>query len=70
MSRPFISKNPILFILAISLASKAFKDYNTVDNIFNIRALYCNYLILEWANYMLYMLIFRGLTLASPFRII
>jgi hypothetical protein len=41
------SQNLILFILAIRLANKAFKDYNTVDNIFNVRALRYNRLTLE-----------------------
>jgi hypothetical protein len=40
-------QNPILFILAIGLANRAFKDYNTVDNIFNVGAPCCNHLILE-----------------------
>ncbi|KAH8650345.1 hypothetical protein BGZ60DRAFT_421774, partial [Tricladium varicosporioides] len=41
-----ISQNLILFILAIGLANEAFKDYNTVDGIFDVGALRCNRLIL------------------------
>jgi hypothetical protein len=43
----FSSQNLILFILAIGLANRAFKDYNTVDNIFNVGASRCNRLTLE-----------------------
>lgn len=64
------SQNPILFILAIGLANGAFKDYNTVDDIFNVGALRCNRLILEWADHMLRVPIFRGPTPAGPFRTI
>jgi hypothetical protein len=41
------SQNLILFILAISLANGPFKDYNTVDDIFNVGAPRCNRLILD-----------------------
>ncbi len=64
------SQNPILFILAIGLANGAFKDYNTVDGIFNVGAPRCNRLILEWADHMLRVPIVRGLTPAGPFRTI
>ncbi len=39
------SQNPILFILAIALASGAIKDYETADGIFNLEALGYNYYI-------------------------
>lgn len=64
------SQNSILFILAIGLANRAFKDYNTVDDIFNIQAPCYNRLILKQANYMLRVSIFRGLTPAGSFRTI
>jgi hypothetical protein len=41
------SQNLILFILAIGLANRAFKNYNIVDNIFDVQALRSNRLILE-----------------------
>jgi hypothetical protein len=66
----FTLQNLILFILAISLINGAFKDYNTIDDIFNERASRYNRLILEWVDYMLHVLIIKGLTLASPFRMI
>ena len=40
-------QNPILFLVAIALASRAFKDYDTINEIFNLEALYYNRLILE-----------------------
>jgi hypothetical protein len=58
----YTSQNPILFVLAIALASGAFKDYKTVSDIFNLKALCFNRLILKWADYMLNVPIFRGLT--------
>jgi hypothetical protein len=66
----FTSQNPIPFILAIGLANGAFKDYNTVDDIFNVQAPCCNRLILEWADHMLRVPIFRGPTPAGSFRTI
>jgi len=41
------SQNPILFLITIALASRVFKDYDTVNEIFNLEALYYNRLILE-----------------------
>lgn len=38
-------QNPILFILAITLASGAIKDYETADGIFNLEALGYSYYI-------------------------
>jgi hypothetical protein len=43
----FTSQNLILFILAIRLANGAFKNYNTVDDIFDVQASRSNRLILE-----------------------
>ncbi|KAH6665220.1 hypothetical protein B0J14DRAFT_606723 [Halenospora varia] len=62
------SQNHILFILAIGLANGAFKNYNTVDVIFDVRAPRSNRLILEWADHMLRVPIFRDSTPADPFR--
>ena len=62
------SQNLILFILAIGLANGAFKNYNTVDDIFDVRAPRSNSLILEWADHMLRVPIFRDSTPADPFR--
>jgi hypothetical protein len=41
--------NPIIFLLAIALASNAFKHYQTDDEIFALEPLaYDDHLILEW----------------------
>ncbi len=40
-------QNPILFLIAMALASRVFKDYDTVDEIFNLEALHHNRLFLE-----------------------
>jgi len=41
--------NPIIFLLAITLASNAFKHYQTDDEIFALEPpMYDNHLILEW----------------------
>jgi hypothetical protein len=64
----FTSQNPIQFMLAIGLANGAFKDYNTVDVIFNVGAPRCKRLTLEWADHMLLVPIVRGPTSAGPFR--
>ena len=62
------SQNPVMFLVAMALASRAFKDYNTVHEIFNLEAPHYNRLILDWAAHILYMPIPRGLTSASLSR--
>jgi hypothetical protein len=52
------SQNPILFVLAIALASKAIKDYETADRVFNLEVLGYNHYILAWVDHMLRVPIF------------
>jgi len=45
--------NPILFILAITLASRVFSHYETANAIFDLEPLqYDDHWILEWADHM------------------
>lgn len=60
------SQNPILFLFAMSLVSRAFKDCDTVDEIFNLEIPHCNRLILEWATHMLQLPISKVLTYPGP----
>jgi hypothetical protein len=62
------SQNPILFILAIALASGAIKDYETADGIFNLEALGYNHYISAWVDHMLRVPIFRWPTYIGPTR--
>ena len=64
------SQNPILFLVAMALASRAFKDYDTVDEIFNLEAPHYNRLILEWATHMLQVPISKGPSYPGPTRAI
>jgi hypothetical protein len=41
------SQNPVVLLVAMALASRVFKDYDTVDEIFNLEAPHYNRLILE-----------------------
>jgi hypothetical protein len=52
----------------MALASRGFKDYGTVDEIFNLEAPYYNRLILEWAAHILRILTPRGPTDAGLSR--
>jgi hypothetical protein len=61
-------QNPILFILAIALASGAIKDYETAEGIFNLEALGYNHSILAWVDHMLCVPIFRWPTYVGPAR--
>ena len=62
------SQNPILFVLAIALASGAIKDYETADGIFNLEVLGYNPCISAWVDHMLCVPIFRWPTYVGPTR--
>ncbi|PVH69402.1 hypothetical protein DL98DRAFT_598689 [Cadophora sp. DSE1049] len=64
------SQNPILFLVAMSLASRAFKDCGTIDEIFNLEVPHYNRLILEWVTHMLQLPISKVPTYPGPTRAI
>ncbi|KAF4632837.1 hypothetical protein G7Y89_g5287 [Cudoniella acicularis] len=62
------SQNPILFVLAIALASGAIKDYETADGVFNLEVLGYNHYISVWVDHMLRVPIFRWPIYVGPTR--
>jgi len=59
--------NPILFILAIALASGAFKHYHTAEEVFAIEPpTYDDHWILEWADNMQDVPVFQAMSGGGP----
>jgi hypothetical protein len=59
--------NPILFILGIALASHAFKDYKTADEIFDLEPPeYNDHRILDWAKHMENVPVFQSAACNGP----
>lgn len=59
--------NPILFFLAIALASGAFKDYQTDDEIFALEPPeYDDHWILDWAPEMRNVPVFQAMSCDGP----
>lgn len=59
--------NPILFFLAIALASGAFKYYQTEDKIFALKPPeYDDLWVLEWADEMLDVPVFQAMSCDGP----